>query len=617
MVGFHRPDQGESDYFKIRSRTYFWRLFKHKWNVKQYIKMGAGLWGMDGTDVVLNPSQVRQRFYGADRCPPRTRELVVISTKAARESKPANGAGREGPLGIGSVIDLTSAEDTKHEKQFLSELPVFDPAQWQVWARYDPIYAGGTNLLTWWAGIPKRQKDPAQPPVMELRARWFSADNVVLVWETPSISVELATPNDWRPTWFEMPLIPPTSSCVRFEIVAETRQGLMSLCFGFLRPALQGNRPRYGEVLALSGAIETHATDVSPVPGEPDNATVLRGHRVGPAGNGLLILDLEALANATELCIRSWPGAGTAHAAVVLTRGLSDFPRKLALPDVAPRTGTELLVRNRGNQIVSCPVIIEDATASHEAANRAMSGDDRVTVVLTSCGRQDLLERTIDSFYAFNTAPIAEFIVIEDGPGHVNAPLTSKYNDRSIRWLATEKRVGQIAAIDYAYAHVHSPYVFHLEDDWEFYRAGFIEKSMIILSVVPDCLQVWIRAVDDTNGHPLVPSSEVANGLRYRRLQFGFKDTWHGFSFNPGLRRMADYLLLGRYSWFTPSKGWAAEALLSAIYKELGFFAAILTDDDGRGYVKHLGWSRSVPDSTTVGQSTRVSGSPEARGEPR
>jgi hypothetical protein len=40
-----------------------------------------------------------------------------------------------------------------------------------------------------------------------------------------------------------------------------------------------------------------------------------------------------------------------------------------------------------------------------------------VTLVLTSCGRQDLLERTLDSFFVYNTYPIREFIVIEDGDG--------------------------------------------------------------------------------------------------------------------------------------------------------------------------------------------------------
>src|SRR5204862_214967 len=52
-----------------------------------------------------------------------------------------------------------------------------------------------------------------------------------------------------------------------------------------------------------------------------------------------------------------------------------------------------------------------------------------VTVVVTSCGRQDLLEITLDSFLQYNTLPITEFIVVEDGDGAKNQRLTEKYSE--------------------------------------------------------------------------------------------------------------------------------------------------------------------------------------------
>ena len=36
------------------------------------------------------------------------------------------------------------------------------------------------------------------------------------------------------------------------------------------------------------------------------------------------------------------------------------------------------------------------------------------------------------------------------------------------------------------------------------------------------------------------------------------------------------------------------ERAVSALYLERGFLAAILADNDGRGYVKHIGWGRRV-----------------------
>ena len=225
------------------------------------------------------------------------------------------------------------------------------------------------------------------------------------------------------------------------------------------------------------------------------------------------------------------------------------------------------------------------------------SGQEPVTVVVTSCGRQDLLERTLDSFFAFNTAPLAKFIVIEDGPADANAGLIAKYRRHGIVWLATETRVGQIAAIDCAYAQVDSPYIFHLEDDWQFHCGGFIEKSMTILRADPDCFQVWLRALDDTAGHPLSERLYAIGEVPFRKLQTDFEGMWHGFSFNPGLRRLADYSLLGNYRQFAP-----CEEYLSEIYNKLGFFAAILTDNGGRGYVKHIGGGRTVAEPATAWQ---------------
>ena len=69
----------------------------------------------------------------------------------------------------------------------------------------------------------------------------------------------------------------------------------------------------------------------------------------------------------------------------------------------------------------------------------------------------------------------------------------------------TGERVGQIRLIDQAYARVDTPFIFHLEDDWEFYRSGFMEKSRALLERDPKILLVQLRAWNDTNGHPFKP----------------------------------------------------------------------------------------------------------------
>ena len=216
-----------------------------------------------------------------------------------------------------------------------------------------------------------------------------------------------------------------------------------------------------------------------------------------------------------------------------------------------------------------------------------MSSD--VTVVITSCGRQDLLEHTVDSFLRWNTYPIARYVVTEDsGIRHVNDALKRKYAALPIRWIERGRR-GQLFCVDDAYAQVKTPYIFHCEDDWEFYGRGFIEASRAILERRPEIMQVHIRSEDDTGGHPLEPDVQVVHGpmgeIRFRQLSFGFEGHWHGFSLNPGLRRLADYRRIGRYVPFR------YEAHISEVYKRHGYCAVTLC---GAGYVRHLGDGRRI-----------------------
>ncbi len=216
-----------------------------------------------------------------------------------------------------------------------------------------------------------------------------------------------------------------------------------------------------------------------------------------------------------------------------------------------------------------------------------------VTVVVTSCGRHDLLEQTLASFRKYNTdSRVGDILVVEDGPADPQAICDA----HGATLLRTGARVGQVAAIDLAYAHVQTDLIFHLEDDWEFYRPGFIEPSREILRIDPSCIVVGLRAWNDLNNHPL---SFAAPDRRFGVLSTGFRKIWHGFTWNPGLRRMSDYRRIGRYGDHVEApvdvpgqdRG-GAEAGIGAIYHALGYRAVVLED---QGYVRHLGWGRTVP----------------------
>lgn len=240
-----------------------------------------------------------------------------------------------------------------------------------------------------------------------------------------------------------------------------------------------------------------------------------------------------------------------------------------------------------------------DRIAGASGSRRGAEGE--VTVVLTSCGRADLLERTLDSFLRYNTAPLREIIVIEDGSSANLKPFIDKYDRSLFKWLATEVRVGQMAAIDIAYAAVNTEFIFHCEDDWEFTAPGFIEKSLAVLRHNQSVLQVWIRALDDTNTHPLFEHLLIAGEVPYRLLKWdhdgGDARIWHGFSLNPGLRRLRDYRRLGTFAGRDPGgrkQGFEVEMAAAEFYRRQGLYAAILADENGRGYVRHIGQGRHV-----------------------
>ena len=96
------------------------------------------------------------------------------------------------------------------------------------------------------------------------------------------------------------------------------------------------------------------------------------------------------------------------------------------------------------------------------------------------------------------------------------------------------------------------------------------------------------------------------DGVPYRLLRPDFDSgewgTWHGFSFNPGLRRLRDYQLLGSFSELDPfgnKKAFEIERAASEFYRRQGFLAAILADNHGCGYCKHIGWGRRLGEPVT------------------
>lgn len=210
-----------------------------------------------------------------------------------------------------------------------------------------------------------------------------------------------------------------------------------------------------------------------------------------------------------------------------------------------------------------------------------------ISIVVTSCGRFDLLRDTLTSLDKFNTAPIrAVFITEDSGDATVESCIPAHWKPWT-RFFINQPRLGQLKSIDLAYAELTTPWIFHCEDDWAFYRPGFIEDSRKLLEADPQALQVWLRShAHDLSIHsPYVRLGErhVVDHIPYYKLESD-KTDWQGFSFNPGLRRKADYLA------FAPYAQYAGEKELSRLYAANNRYALILENDA----VLHTGFGEHV-----------------------
>jgi len=217
------------------------------------------------------------------------------------------------------------------------------------------------------------------------------------------------------------------------------------------------------------------------------------------------------------------------------------------------------------------------------------------SLVITSCGRPDLLAVTLASFAEHNTYPIAQVIITEDS-GTPNTPdiLALAAKIAPVLEIAPPHRVGQIASIDRAYAQLQTPYIFHCEDDWQFYRSEFIEHSRSVLDFDKRVCMVWIRDPSDRNGHPAKPRVyETPGHVSYQHMDVAYRRAWYGFSFNPGMRRLDHYRRVGPYQRHCPSvpgNAWRSEARVGMEYYRAGMLAATLQ----AGYVKHIGWGQTI-----------------------
>ena len=213
------------------------------------------------------------------------------------------------------------------------------------------------------------------------------------------------------------------------------------------------------------------------------------------------------------------------------------------------------------------------------------------TVALTSCGRFDLLERTLGTLLPRLEGPVARIVVIEDSGDRAVHDVVSRFSGggREFQVLVNDPPVGQIRSIDRLYANVGTEWIFHCEDDWEFFSRGFVESSFAVTLESDRFSTVALRTVSDFPTGYFGSHLTTHSGVGYRIADPAIAGVFAGMNFNPGLRRMRDYRIVGRYSEFGAR---VTEGLVAKCYRDLGYRVACLAEPATR----HIGDGRHVPD---------------------
>lgn len=221
--------------------------------------------------------------------------------------------------------------------------------------------------------------------------------------------------------------------------------------------------------------------------------------------------------------------------------------------------------------------------------------DPKVTVCLTSCNRFHLLQRTLDSFFRINSYPIEKFIITEDsGNVEMRDKILSKYGDK-IQLIFNESNLGLFKSIDNMYAQVETDYIFHCEDDWEFYgNTAFMQESIDILEDRKDIHQVWLRPINSIASWVEDCVYRTHKGFDFKMMKADHCGNWNGFSLNSSCRRMSDYKLMfpnGMYEFILPGQSIVhSEHNCMLNTKKFNYRAAILLKDA----CDHIGQGQST-----------------------
>jgi glycosyltransferase involved in cell wall biosynthesis len=207
--------------------------------------------------------------------------------------------------------------------------------------------------------------------------------------------------------------------------------------------------------------------------------------------------------------------------------------------------------------------------------------DSDTTTYVLSCDRLEILDRTLQSFFATRDYPTKMVIVDDSARPGVFETLVERYGHLA-DVICFPRNRSQWWAMDFMVSYCDTEYIFYLEDDWELTRPGYLTQSRQILERHRDVGVVDIswrtfefQGIDSYE-------RELIDGQFYWKKPWKITDehlAWYIWCGSPNLKRRDDLIMLGRV------EKWHNEWNIDRKFVSLGFRGVFL---DGE-YARHLG----------------------------
>lgn len=221
---------------------------------------------------------------------------------------------------------------------------------------------------------------------------------------------------------------------------------------------------------------------------------------------------------------------------------------------------------------------------------------EEVTLFITSCGRPELLRRTLESFVKFNTYPIKLAILCEDSGIKGIADFARDILPYPILFCYNEERIGQMKTIQKYTPLINTSYVFHLEDDYEFFDSGFIELSFKILESDHNIYQVLLedeqyrfQTIDINNSQCLKCMTSDGSNIGDNNGDGPLSP----YSWRPSLKSIETHKVR------MPYELWDDEYTIQLHLNKMGKYS-VISRLHPNGFCKHIGKDAHVQDTTHI-----------------